>query len=147
MFILRWKHTRTGKDMESTFTTYGQAWIRISMVRELHPGHLFHLNGRKVDGSKTLPGECLKCGYKIGVGIQVTPVAEARETGVPHVEAVQTDYLVRCSICGKEWCCLECAVEYDAVDYGDYKRANSSKKSKPFVIKCCHCSGKKRCWE
>lgn len=147
MFILRWKHTRTNKPMRMQFDSYGQAMLRVLMVRELHPGHMFHLNGRKVDGSKTSIGECTKCGHKVGIGIKVTPVSEARKTGVPHVKAVQTDYLIRCSMCEKEWCCLECAIEYDAVDHRDFKRTDISPNGKPFIIKCCHCTGKKRCWE
>ena len=48
MFILTWNHTRTGKAMTEVCDTYGQAWIRISMVRQIFPNHPFTLNGKSV---------------------------------------------------------------------------------------------------
>jgi len=91
--------------------------------------------------------KCNKCGMKIGVGVKITPLAEAKEKGVPHVESVETAYLVKCSICDIEWCCLECAVEDDAVNYNDFNRGYEGKSDEPFVIKCCHCTKQKRSWE
>ena len=46
MFVLRWKHTRTGKDMEAEFTSYGQAWLRAMLIWELFPNHKLTLDGK-----------------------------------------------------------------------------------------------------
>jgi hypothetical protein len=55
---------------------------------------------------------------------------------------------ISCSICGKEWSCLETAIEADAVDHDDFDRIWDDEDGvEPRVIKCCHCTGKKRSWE
>lgn len=48
MFTLRWNHTRTGKAMTVVLDTFGQAWLRMAMVRQAFPDHPFTLNGEKV---------------------------------------------------------------------------------------------------
>jgi hypothetical protein len=91
---------------------------------------------------------CAKCGYKLGVGIKVTPIAEAKAKSVPHIEAVKTNYVIKCSVCDTQWCCLECAVEYDAISHDDFDRiAENDNYDEPFVVECCNCTGKTRSWE
>lgn len=48
MFILRWKHTRTKKDMLLKYKTYAQAMLRVFWVREIFPDHPFTLNGKPI---------------------------------------------------------------------------------------------------
>lgn len=48
MFILQWNHTRTKKAMRIVCPTFGQAWLRVAMVRQVFPGHQFTLNGDPV---------------------------------------------------------------------------------------------------
>ena len=91
---------------------------------------------------------CAKCNSKVGIGLKLTPLYEAIEKGVPHIEAVSTDYFVQCSLCETEWCCLGCAIEDDAVSHADFNRHDRQENHKePFIIECCRCTGKKRSWE
>lgn len=45
MYVLSWNHTRTGKPMTVTCSSWGAAWIRIAMIRQIFPNHPFRLNG------------------------------------------------------------------------------------------------------
>ena len=60
------------------------------------------------------------------------------------------DYEVRviCSECKRGWCCLECAVNDDAVSRADFDRLDDA-EDRPLVdfIHCCRCSGAKPSWQ
>ena len=45
MYVLSWNHTRTGKPMTDTFSSWGAAWIRVAMIRQSFPDHPIMLNG------------------------------------------------------------------------------------------------------
>ena len=70
---------------------------------------------------------------------------------------------IRCTECGREWCCLECSINGDGMDFENFEKIEDihdeirdhnylnpdDEKSIPDVheIVCCFCSGKPRSWE
>lgn len=56
--------------------------------------------------------------------------------------------VVTCTKCNKSWCCMECAVECDALDhhYFDVIYEREGKCPAVYEIICCQCSGNKPSW-
>lgn len=44
---LNWLHTRTGKPM-TIRGTWAQLWLRVMMVRTVHPGHPMAMDGMAI---------------------------------------------------------------------------------------------------
>lgn len=94
-------------------------------------------------------GRCDKCGSRLGIFPKINKLSDEK----PHIEIIKSEHLIECSECGLEWCCLECAIEADGISRVDYNRYEMEyedqdvQDKKPFVVQCCHCTGKKRCWE
>lgn len=55
--------------------------------------------------------------------------------------------IVVCKECGKEWCCMECACEDDALDHDTFEMIYDMEEVPETIpVTCCHCSGKKPSW-
>jgi hypothetical protein len=65
----------------------------------------------------------------------------------PVAHAVAGIGVVTCKLCSTSWCCLECAVECNAIDHAHFDAISEAEETPAvFGIICCACSGNRPSW-
>jgi hypothetical protein len=55
---------------------------------------------------------------------------------------------IKCKKCNKQWCCMECCIEDNALDHNHYDMIQDAEESPDqYEIVCCKCSGTRCSWE
>lgn len=56
---------------------------------------------------------------------------------------------IKCTKCGRQYCCMECAIDSSAIDHATFDRVWFDKNPSPdqYDIECCFCTGNKRSYE